>query len=512
MNRITRGLAALPLAAALFTGRSAPAQDAPPPPAGVTVQPRGPVHEAFARPSATPSASPVVPKEPPALINEITPDQKPDLQGVEWIPGYWAWDDEGKDFLWVSGTWRVPPPDRTWYPGSWAKVNGGWQWRSGFWGPTDPGGVRPLDATPPASLENGPSSPAPTADSYYVPGRWVFRDGQWAWQPGAWTQNQGNMVYVPPTYQPTQNGSLYIPGYWDYPLEDRGLLFAPVSFSGTPWVGNPGWGYQPGYTVGLGGLLGSLFLRPGYGNYYFGNYYGNPYRGLGYTPWTAYAGRGYDPLLNYYRWANRGTAGWSGGLTGLYAGRLNGTLPAPYTTYTRQAVAPRLNPNLIARNTATFNRNVIVNPVNSLQTVHPLNGTAHHVRLTSASPAAFTAPGGVLRSSFASPLSGRSSGFAVGQVPVQLPGNPVQLPGNPVQLPSPSMIPGGVQPGFRSFSNPQFRSVSPQIHRTAPAFRAAPAFRSAPSFHSAPIHRGAPAMRGHGGGHGGGGHGGGHRR
>ncbi len=60
----------------------APAQtDAPDreqPPEGVEVMARGPVHEAFAEPSAPqPEASPLVPKEPPEPIDELQPDQKP---------------------------------------------------------------------------------------------------------------------------------------------------------------------------------------------------------------------------------------------------------------------------------------------------------------------------------------------------------------------------------------------------------------------------------------------------
>lgn len=33
----------------------------------------------------------------------LPPDQKPEGDDVAWIPGYWAWDDERNDFLWVSG-------------------------------------------------------------------------------------------------------------------------------------------------------------------------------------------------------------------------------------------------------------------------------------------------------------------------------------------------------------------------------------------------------------------------
>jgi hypothetical protein len=521
MKHLLRGLAAFALA---LSAAPAFAQDVPPPPLqdGVTVQPRGPVHEAFARPADVSPRPAVVPRQPPPPIKEVPPDQRPAGDNVQWVPGYWSWDDEAKDFLWVSGCWRVPPPGRTWVTGRWAQVNGGWQRQPGVWAGQDAAAPQQLNATPPRSLEVGPSTPAPDDDSYYVPGQWVYQNDEWAWQPGGWVKNPANMVYQPPAYLPdTQGGSLYVPGYWDYPLQDRGQLYAPATFAGAPWVGNPGWAYTPSYGVGLGGLFGSLFVRPNYGSYYFGNYFGSPYRGLGYTPWTAYGRRGYDPLLNYYGWSNRGTAGWYGGLNGLYAGRLNGSLPVPAISLSRPVAHAAVSPAVVNRNTANFHRNLSVNPVNSLQTVHHIGqhyGNA--VRLPGAAPRHLTtSPGFQPRQSFSSPSPVRSfpslpSPAASGLRP------PVSLPGSAMS----GFSPGTVR-GFSSPAAPAFRSAPrmtvPHVQHAAPTFRAAPTFHAAPTFRSAPAHHAMPAMRGPvghvGGGHGGGGHvgghgGGGHRR
>src|SRR5437764_1108017 len=125
MYRLLRQFATFVLPLALLSGPPASAQE--PPPDGVAVQARGPVHEAFARPAdAPPAAAPVVPAEPPPPINELPPDQRPEGENVQWVPGYWSWDDEASRFLWVSGCWRVPPAGRQWVAGSWAKVDGGW--------------------------------------------------------------------------------------------------------------------------------------------------------------------------------------------------------------------------------------------------------------------------------------------------------------------------------------------------------------------------------------------------
>ena len=71
---------------------------------GVQVLTRGPVHEAFAGIiTSNPEPGVVVPKAPPETIEEVPPDEKPEGTNVTWIPGYWAWDDERNDFLWVSG-------------------------------------------------------------------------------------------------------------------------------------------------------------------------------------------------------------------------------------------------------------------------------------------------------------------------------------------------------------------------------------------------------------------------
>ena len=75
----------------------------------VQVLTRGPVHEAFAETvTFDPEPGIVVPKTPPAAIEELPPEQKPEGANVTWIPGYWGWDDERSDFLWVSGVWRRP--------------------------------------------------------------------------------------------------------------------------------------------------------------------------------------------------------------------------------------------------------------------------------------------------------------------------------------------------------------------------------------------------------------------
>src|SRR5262249_30792281 len=61
-----------------------PAQN-PPEPRALA---RGPLHEASADPTeAQPHPSPVVTRKPPDPVDEMPPDQKPEGDDVQWIPG-----------------------------------------------------------------------------------------------------------------------------------------------------------------------------------------------------------------------------------------------------------------------------------------------------------------------------------------------------------------------------------------------------------------------------------------
>src|SRR5207244_3339883 len=98
-------------------------------------------------------------------------------------------------------------------------------------------------------------------------------------------------VWNYPCWSWTPRGYAFIPGYWDYPLGQRGLLFAPVNFRSPLW-NVAGWAYRPSYAIGINTpWFSALFAGPNR-NYYFGNYYGSRYAGLGYSPW--YSGSRYN--------------------------------------------------------------------------------------------------------------------------------------------------------------------------------------------------------------------------
>ncbi len=310
--------------------------------ANIEVMTRGPVHEAYATPvNSGQTAGMIVAKQPANLIEELPPDVKPEGEGSAWIPGYWSWDDDRKDFIWVSGVWRVPPPGYRWMPGFWQEAQGqGFQWVSGYWMPaaTEEAVYMPQ---PPQSVESGPSGPAPDENHFWVPGNWQWHETRYAWTPGYYAACQPDWIWTPSSYVWCPRGYVYVPGYWDYPLARRGLCYSPVYFNGPVSV------YQPSVCLDVGVLSFSLFSRPSYSHYYFGDYYDDRYVSLGIRPWYYYqtARRGYDPLFSYYSWyhVNRmHEPMWEKNLVGWHDYyRVHPDMRPPHTFEAQQALLAR---------------------------------------------------------------------------------------------------------------------------------------------------------------------------
>ena len=248
---------------------------------------RGAVHEAFAAPvPGSPTPGLVIPKEPPAPIEEMPPDQKPAGANVQWIPGYWSWDQGRTDFLWISGVWREPPPGRQWVPGYWHQVDGGFQWVSGDWVPvpqTAGGGAGPGQASPqpaympapPASLETGPTAPQPRPASSGRREAGTGKKTATSGGPVSGRPLQPNWVWIPPHYVCTPGGYLFVEGYWDFPWPTAGCslrrCIIPSRFISARLR------LTPSITIATRGLVANLFVQPGYGHYCFGDYYDRTY-------------------------------------------------------------------------------------------------------------------------------------------------------------------------------------------------------------------------------------------
>ena len=263
---------------------------------------RGPVHEAFAEQfNQNPVQGLIIPQQPPEPIEELPPDVRPDGRQVEWISGYWAWDDDDQDFFWVSGIWREVPQGFRWLPGYWTKADTGYQWVSGTWIPEQTEEIQYVEAAPPESLELGPVGLAPSQEHIWIPGCWKWNDLRYAWRPGYWSTGYSNWIWVPARHVWTPRGYLNCNGYWDYPLNRRGLLFAPYRCRrSSHW--NRSRGFTPQVVIAINRLHWNLWVRPRSCHYYFGDFYGPRYASAGFYPWHQFhrQRRQFDPLYSHF--------------------------------------------------------------------------------------------------------------------------------------------------------------------------------------------------------------------
>jgi hypothetical protein len=304
-----------------------PDGDTPSKPKAVEPQVKGPVHEAFAEAVTDPQPGPKVDKEPPKDLEELPAADKPEGDDVQWIGGYWDFDQDRKDYLWVSGIYRKFPLRRTWMAGSWVKVEGGWQRQRGIWAPLEQTEITFLPEPPAPKVEENATT-APDDNSFFVAGHWEYKDNTYAWNPGKWVPQKFGWMWIPAHYIWTPCGYVFVPGYWDYLLERRGLLYAPVCIDHSQ-IG-PGFTYCPSYIVHDVCLLDCLFVRPGCG-YFFGAYF----KQKEYICWPDFCvhHKICDPMFAHYKWHNKNKGNWESNLQALYNGRKLGKIASPPSTF-----------------------------------------------------------------------------------------------------------------------------------------------------------------------------------
>jgi len=183
----------------------------------------------------------------------------------------------------------------------------GWEWVAGFWTAADVDEIEYLPA-PPAPVGLEPPGPPPSADRIWVPGCWYRREGRYVHRSGYWLQPRADWVWVPSHYEWTPRGYVFCQGHWDYALERRGVLFAPVYFPRSAY-GRSGFTYSPTIAIDVDALRVNLFVYPRYSHYYFGDYYDDAYVRVGIYPRFESARRHtyYDPIYLHDRWRNQRT-------------------------------------------------------------------------------------------------------------------------------------------------------------------------------------------------------------
>ena len=315
-------------------------------PAGAEVLTGGPVHEAFAKPvSMDPQAPVLVLQQPPENLQEVPPAERPAGANIVWVPGYWAWDADRTDFVWVSGCWRNAPPNTYWVPGYWLQAGNGWEWIGGFWKLISAQPQQEIEylPAPPAPIEVEAPGAAPQPDQVWVPGCWYWEGGQYVPRHGYWITQQAGWVWVPSHSVWTPRGYIFAQGHWDHDLDDRGVLFCPAFFP-RDLRARAGLVFSPGVCIDLGMLRLNLFVYPQYRHYYFGDYYDDVYVRAGILPWfkcqTVHTW--YDPLFVYDRWHFQKTdPHWAANLARGFDSRRSHRDLRPARTY--QALQAQMN-------------------------------------------------------------------------------------------------------------------------------------------------------------------------
>jgi hypothetical protein len=352
-------------------GGSTPVQ-----PDDVEVLARGPLHEAYAQPvNSRPGPGAIIPKQPPGQVTELPPDQKPE-GAVVWIPGYWAWDGDRSDFIWISGFWRVPPEGQRWLQGHWQEVDGGWIWVAGFWISEAVAQVQYLPPPPPP-LDEEPPTPATEENSTFVPGCWVYQEMVYKWRPGHWVPFRSGRIWVPARYVWTTIGFIFLEGYWDRPLDECGIVFAPVYF-GRDWWAKSDHRFCPQLIVNCDFLIGALFIGPDGIHFFFGDYFDDLHAGQGYGMWPdVMRKRGaYDPNFDYYRRLHSSDPQWEKDLRELYRGRTAGDVPRPPHSFNEQLRAIKSIADAKSEKVAV-NKNVPLTHLQNVSALAPI-GAVHN--------------------------------------------------------------------------------------------------------------------------------------
>jgi hypothetical protein len=148
---------------------------------------------------------------------------------------------------------------------------------------------------------------------------------------------QADWDWSPNYYVWTPHGWVFVDGYWDYAVERRGVLFAPVYFE-PRWREHRDYRYSPSIVIDLTVFPNHLFLRMSDEHYYFGDYYGVSYANRGFYASFAYQshGYGYDPIYAHQRWEHREDKDWERHVAAKYQYRQEHENVRPVRTWVAQ--------------------------------------------------------------------------------------------------------------------------------------------------------------------------------
>ncbi|MEO8844591.1 MAG: IPT/TIG domain-containing protein [Kofleriaceae bacterium] len=158
--------------------------------------------------------------------------------GFVWIPGKWDW--KGK-WEWTAGHWERERANKQWRGGHWDKSGASWSWTEGDWidggaaMPPPSNDHHPHQAPPPPRSE----TPSMKAGFSWIPGRWDWKNDQWAWVDGHWERERAGKKWRPAEWQNQSSTWVLVDGDWidaSAPMPPPGAGMQPPP----PMPGNTG--------------------------------------------------------------------------------------------------------------------------------------------------------------------------------------------------------------------------------------------------------------------------------
>lgn len=237
---------------------------------------KGPLHEAFVTPVTEDYVLQAIPSAPPAPVQERV--EQNTRSGEIFIPGYWNYDENTGDFIWVSGVFRVPPPGHQWISGYWKEFEEGYVRIPGFWSTNSLDKITYLPSPPPSQVNEDVAYPS-QKDLFFAPGYWGYsaQSRSYVWHPGHWEQLNTEYVFVPARYIWSPDGYIFVAAHWDLPLAKRGRAFVNLRIPEAKDRGTLT--FEPSVVLDEPAILHKLMLRyPDYvtllqHHYHFNNAY-----------------------------------------------------------------------------------------------------------------------------------------------------------------------------------------------------------------------------------------------
>jgi hypothetical protein len=198
--------------------------------------------------------------------------------GFVWIPGKWDW--KGR-WDWTAGHWERERAGKQWRAGHWDKNGASWSWSEGEWiaagaaipppdgdhhdgdhhdgdhhdgdhhdgdhhdgdhhdgnMPPPPNDHHPHQAPPPPRGE----TPSMKAGFIWVPGRWDWKNDQWAWADGHWERERAGKKWRPAQWQNQSNTWVLVDGDWidaSAPMPPDGAVMQPPPMPGNTGIVPP---------------------------------------------------------------------------------------------------------------------------------------------------------------------------------------------------------------------------------------------------------------------------------